>query len=292
VFAERSYRAVIGEISTTWQETRRIGVFYVVKAGGGAGVDLAAVAEDIAALIQSGDQVIVMHGCSHATDQLGEALAVPPRHVTSPAGIRSRYTDAEAMRVFTMAASLVNADLVTRLQRLGVAALGLSGIDGALLRGRRKDVLRIVEQGRTHVMRGNFTGRVELVNAELLRLLLAAGYAPVIAPLALSEDSEALNVDGDRAAAMVATLLRADTLVILSNVPGLLADARDERSLVQRLTAGNVADYETRVSGGMRRKLIGAREALSGGVPRVILSDGRRPHPLRAALREEGTVIA
>jgi acetylglutamate/LysW-gamma-L-alpha-aminoadipate kinase len=270
---------------------RRIEVLYVVKAGGGAGVDLAAAAEDIAERIHLGDRVIVMHGCSHATDQLGDALGVPPCHVTSPTGIRSRYTDAAALRVFIMAASLVNAELVTRLQRLGIAAVGLRGIDGGLLRGRRKDVLRIVENGRTRVMRGDFTGRVEQVNVELLRLLLAAGYAPVIAPLALSEDGEAVNVDGDRAAAMVAAALYADALVILSNVPGLLADALDERSLVQRLTAGEVAEYETRVTGGMRRKLMGAREALSGGVRRVVLSDGRRAHPLRAALREEGTVI-
>jgi acetylglutamate/LysW-gamma-L-alpha-aminoadipate kinase len=271
---------------------RRIDVLYVVKVGGGVGVDLTATVEDIAELIHSGDRVVVMHGCSHATDQLSEALSVPPHHVTSPAGIRSRYTDAAAMRVFIMAASLVNAELVIRLQHLGVAALGLGGIDGELLRGRRKDVQRVVAHGRTRVMRGNFTGRVEQVNVELLRLLLVAGYVPVIAPLALSEDGKAINVDGDRAAAMVATALGTDTLVILSNVPGLLAELRDERSLVRQLAAGEVSEYETRVTGGMRRKLIGAREALSGGVRRVILSDGRRAHPLRAALCEEGTVIA
>jgi acetylglutamate/LysW-gamma-L-alpha-aminoadipate kinase len=271
---------------------RRIEVLYVVKVGGGAGVDLAAAAEDIGEHIRSGQGVVVLHGCSHATDQLGEALGAPPQYVTSPAGIRSRYTDAAALRVFIMAASLVNAELVNQLQRLGVATLGLGGNDGGLLRGRRKDVLRIVEHGRTRVMRGDFTGRVELVNVELLRLLLAAGYAPVIAPLALSEDGEAINVDGDRAAAMVAAALCADTLVILSNVPGLLADVRDERSLVRRLAAGEVAEHETRVTGGMRRKLMGAREALGSGVRRVILADGRCAHPLRAALSEEGTVIA
>jgi len=267
-------------------------MLYVVKLGGGAGVDVVAAAEDIAEVVRMGERVVVMHGCSQAADQLGEALGIPPRYVTSPAGVRSRYTDAETLRVFTMAARLVNTELVTLLQRLGVQALGLSGVDGGLLRGRRKAVLRIVEHGRTRVLRDDFTGRVEQVNVELLRLLLDSQYMPVVAPLALSVDGEAVNVDGDRAAAMVAAALGADTLVILSNVPGLLAEPHDERSLVRQLTVGELPEYETSVSGGMRRKLIGAHEAICGGVRRVILADGRRVHPLRAALAEEGTMIA
>ncbi len=263
----------------------------VIKIGGGRGIDPAAALADIAERVAAGEQIVVVHGCSAAADALAAALGEPVRYVTSTAGVRSRYTDARMMRIFLMAALRVNAELVQQLQGLGINALGLSGLDGALLRGPRKEALRIIENDRQRVIRDDFTGRVEQVNTDLLRLLLARGYTPVIAPLALAYSGEAVNVDGDRAAAMVAAALEADTLVILSNVPGLLADARDERTLVTSLSSLDMSQYEAQVSGGMRRKLIGAREALQAGVRRVVLAAARAEHPVQAALAGKGTVI-
>jgi acetylglutamate/LysW-gamma-L-alpha-aminoadipate kinase len=264
----------------------------VIKIGGGRGIDPAAALADIAERGAAGEQIVVVHGCSTAADALAEELGEPVHYVTSTAGVRSRYTDARMMQIFLMAALRVNADLVQQLQGLDVNALGLSGLDGALLRGPRKEALRIImEDGRQRVIRDDFTGRVERVNTDLLRLLLVQGYTPVIAPLALADTGEAVNVDGDRAAAMVAAALKADTLVILSNVPGLLADAQDERTLVTSLCRLNMSQYEGQVGGGMRRKLIGAREALQAGVRRVVLADGRADHPVQAALAGRGTVI-
>ena len=263
----------------------------VIKIGGGSGIDLTAATADSAEFIARGEQVVVLHGCSAATDALAAELGEPVRYVTSTAGVRSRYTDARMLRIFQMAALRVNAELVRALQNRGINALGLSGLDGALLRGQRKGALRVIEQGRQRVLRDDFTGRVEQVNTALLHLLLEQGYTPVIAPLALAEGGEAVNVDGDRAAAMVASALGAETLVILSNVPGLLADMHNERSLVTSLSAAEISQYETLSAGGMRRKLIGAREALRGGVRRVVLADGRVEHPLQSALAGRGTII-
>jgi acetylglutamate/LysW-gamma-L-alpha-aminoadipate kinase len=263
----------------------------VIKIGGGRGIDPAAAVTDIAERVAAGEQVVVVHGCSAAADALAEELGAPVRYITSTAGVRSRYTNARMLSIFLMAALRMNAELVQRLQALGVNALGLSGLDGALLRGPRKEALRIVEDGRQRVIRDDFTGRVERVNTALLRLLLAQGYTPVIAPLALADTGEVVNVDGDRAAAMVAAALEADTLVILSNVPGLLADAQDERTLVTSLSSLDMSQYEALASGGMRRKLIGAREGLQAGVRRVVLADGRVEHPVLAALAGRGTVI-
>ena len=264
----------------------------VIKIGGGSGIDLTTAAADVADFIARGERVVVLHGCSAATDALAAELGEPARYVTSTAGVRSRYTDARMLSIFQMAALRVNAELVRALQNRGVNALGLSGLDGALLRGQRKEALRVIEQGRQRVLRDDFTGRVEQVNTALLHLLLEQGYTPVIAPLALAEGGEAVNVDGDRAAAMVAAALGADTLVILSNVPGLLADAQDERTLVTSLSTPEMSRYEASVTGGMRRKLMGAREALNGGVRRVVLADARAEHPVQSALAGRGTVIA
>jgi acetylglutamate/LysW-gamma-L-alpha-aminoadipate kinase len=180
----------------------------------------------VAALAQGGNHVVVVHGTSAAADTLAQRMGVPARTLQSPSGYVSRYTDPETLEVYTMAAAgQVNKHLVTKLQSLRVNAIGLSGVDGRLMGARRKDAVRAIdpETGRQRVVRDDYTGRIEEINGSLLHLLLDAGYTPVIAPLALGTESERLNVDGDRAAAMVAGAINADTLIILSNVPGLLA---------------------------------------------------------------------
>src|SRR5215813_2136105 len=215
----------------------------VIKVGGGAGVDLTSVCSDVAALIESGQSVIVAHGTSAAADTLAERMGIPARTLQSPSGYVSRYTDPETLEVFTMAAAgQVNKQIVTQLQSLGVNAIGLSGVDGRLMGAKRKDAVRAIDPttGRQRVVRDDYTGKIEQINGQLLRLLLDAGYTPVIAPLALGLECERLNVDGDRAAAMVAGALQADTLVILSNVPGLLANFPDETSLVRCVPRGEL----------------------------------------------------
>jgi acetylglutamate/LysW-gamma-L-alpha-aminoadipate kinase len=267
----------------------------VIKVGGGAGVDLDAVCTDIGGLVLSGQQVVVVHGTSAAADNLAARMGVPTRTLQSPSGYVSRYTDPETLEVYTMAAAgQVNKQIVTRLQALGVNAIGLSGVDGRLLGARRKDAVRAIDPatGRQRIVRDDYTGRVEQINGSLLRLLIDAGYTPVIAPLALGMECERLNVDGDRAAAMVAGALKADTLVILSNVPGLLANFPDESSLIRKL-ARNEMERAIGIAGGrMKKKVLAAQEALEVGVSRIVLADSRRPTPIRAALEGEGTVIS
>src|SRR5437016_12777120 len=189
--------------------------------------------------------------------------------VTSPGGMVSRYTDSETLRVYAMAvAGQINTELVACLQQQGINALGLAGVDGRLLLARRKSIVRsLTPEGRQQILRDDYTGQIEQVNDALLRQLLTAGYTPVIAPLALSRDGERLNVDGDRAAAAVAAALQADALVIMTNVPGLLSDSRDDTTLMRTIRAEYLDDYMDYAQGRMRKKLLGAQEALQGGVP-------------------------
>jgi [amino group carrier protein]-L-2-aminoadipate 6-kinase len=267
----------------------------VVKVGGGAGVDLDSVCADVSTLVHTGQQVVVVHGTSAAADTLAARMGIPARTLQSPSGYVSRYTDPETLDIYTMAAAgQVNKDLVTRLQALGVNAVGLSGVDGRLMGARRKDAVRAIDPttGRQRVVRDDYTGRVEQVNGPLLRLLLDAGYTPVIAPLALGMECERLNVDGDRAAAMVAGAINADTLIILSNVPGLLANFPDEASLIRNLGRSEMTRAIDIAGGRMKKKVLAAQEALEVGVNRVVLADSRRPSPIRSALDGEGTVIS
>jgi len=265
----------------------------VVKVGGGAGIAYDTLCNDLAALTRAGQRFVLVHGGSHETNTLAERLGHPPRFVTSPSGYTSRYTDRVTLELFLMAtAGKVNKLIVERLQRLGVNAIGLSGLDGRILQGQRKAVIRIIEDGKQKVLRDDWTGTVEQVNTDLLRLLLDAGLFPVIAPIAISTIGEALNVDGDRAAAAIAAALGADTLVLLTNVPGLLRVFPDESTLVRHIPRADVEAYLPLAQGRMKKKILGASEALNQGVGRVILGDARVSEPVSRALAGEGTVIA
>jgi acetylglutamate/LysW-gamma-L-alpha-aminoadipate kinase len=174
---------------------------------------------------------------------------------------------------------------------LGINAVGLSGVDGRMLFGRRKKAIRVVESGRRRIIHDDLSGKVESVNAGLLTLLLDNGYVPLVCPPALSDEFQAMNVDGDRAAAMIAAALGATRLVILSNVPGLLRDKDDETTLISDIPRGSIGDYEPFAEGGMKRKVLGAAEALAQGVSEVVFADGRTAHPLSDALDGGGTLL-
>jgi len=164
-------------------------------------------------------------------------------------------------------------------------------VDGHLLQAQRKKAIRAIENGRQRVVRDDYTGKLQAANGDLLRLLLDAGYTPVIAPIALSEEFEPLNVDGDRAAAMVTATLGASALVILSNVPGLLSDFPDEDSLVQHVPPARIDRAMDMAQGRMKKKVLAAQEALADGVSQIILADSRQTQPIQTALSGAGTWI-
>jgi acetylglutamate/LysW-gamma-L-alpha-aminoadipate kinase len=223
---------------------------------------------------------------------VAEQLGHPPQFVTSISGFTSRRTDRETLKIFEMVyCGEVNKGIVEMLQAEGVNAVGLSGLDGRLLEGKRKEAIKIVENGRRRVLRDDYTGTVEKVNTGLLNLLLDNGYLPVVTPPAISTESVAINVDGDRAAAMIASALKAQKLIILSNVPGLLSAFPDEATLIRRIEPARAAEFMAHAQGRMRIKVLGAMEALEAGVGQVIFADGRVAAPVHAALAGGGTWI-
>jgi acetylglutamate/LysW-gamma-L-alpha-aminoadipate kinase len=260
----------------------------VVKIGGGAGVATSNIVQEVARCVADGERVVLLHGGSDLTNTLSQRLGHEIRMITSPGGMTSRYTDSETLRIFAMAVGQINSELVALLQQQGVNAFGLSGVDGRLLLARRKAAIRsVTPEGRVRIVRDDYTGQIERVNGDLLRQLLAAGYTPVIAPLALSYEGERLNVDGDRAAAAVAVALQADTLAIMTNVPGLLADPADQSTLIRTICADQLDEAMRYAQGRMRKKLLGAQEALRGGVTRVCIGSAS----LQAVLNGAGTTI-
>lgn len=264
----------------------------VVKVGGGKGIPLDTVCQDVSELVEAGQRLLLVHGGSHETNVLSAALGKPPRFVTSISGVESRYTDRDTLEIFSMAyVGKMNKLFVERLQQLGVNAVGLCGADGRSMEGERKAAIKVIEHGKRRVLRNDFTGRVERINTGLLALLLEHGYTPVLCPPAISYEGELINVDGDRAAAMLAAACKAERLVILSNVPGLLRDLDDPDSLIAHIDKNALASYMDVAAGRMKKKVMGAGEALQQGVGTVILGDARLDRPIQHALQGHGTVI-
>ena len=261
----------------------------VVKIGGSNGVATTNIVHEIAQCVADGQHLVVIHGGSDLTNKLSERLGHQVRMITSPGGMVSRYTDSETLRIYAMAvAGQINTELVASLQQLGVNALGLAGVDGRLLLARRKSTVRsVMPGGRVQILHDDFTGQIEQVNDTLLCQLLDCGYIPVIAPLALSLDGERLNVDGDRVASAVAAALHADVLILMTNVPGLLANLEDQSSLIRSIPTHQLADFVQYAHGRMRKKLLGAQESLQNGVPRVCIGS----NSLQDVLNGSGTVI-
>ena len=264
----------------------------VVKLGGTEGVDFSAICADVAEMVRAGQRLVLVHGGSVEANMLGEALGTPPKFITSPSGYTSRYTDRKTLEVFLMAVNgKVNSLLTEQLRELGLNAFGLSGMDGGLLVAERKDAIQSVENGKRRMIRDDYTGKIISVNAGLIELLLDAGCLPVIAPVAVSLNGEALNVDADRAAAMVAGALKAEALVLLTAAVGLMEKFPDESTLIKSLPREKIPAALEMAQGRMKKKVLGSEEALQAGVKKVIIADGRIEKPLVSALAGKGTVI-
>ena len=169
--------------------------------------------------------------------------------------------------------------------------MGLSAIDGGIAVGRRKPVLRGLEDGKPKILRDDHAGTIETIDPTLIQLLLDNGYMPVLTPPALGEEGVPINVDGDKLALELATVLGADGLLFFSDTPGLLRDRDDEASLIAEIDAGEPAAALAAAGGRMLVKVEAALGAIERGVGRVVFADGRVDEPVTRALRGEGTIV-
>ena len=262
---------------------------FVVKVGGSEGIDYDAFVNDLS----NHENYIIVHGGSNELNEVSSKLGKPPKFVESVSGYTSRYTDKETMEIFNMIYSgKMNKMIVEKMQQININAVGLSGIDGRLIEGKKKKSLKIIENGKKKILRGDLSGMIEKINYDLLDLLLKNGYIPVITPPAISYEGEAINVDGDRCAGQIAVSARAQQLIILSNIPGLLKDPNNEATLIRKIRIDEIDfNIENYAKGRMKKKLLGAKEAIEGGVKSVILGDARISSPITAALNGNGTII-
>lgn len=251
----------------------------VVKCGGELAPEN--ICADVAKLRAQGQRVVLVHGGAPEISRLAAELGVAAKTLRSPSGVTSRHTDLAMLDVITMAMTgRAKPRLLRALAAHGVRGIGLTGLDGGLLLARRKPAQRSVVDGRVVLVRDDYSGRVVKVAGDVLHALLDAGLTPVVSPPAAADDGHPLNVDADRAAAAVAAAIAADRLLLLTAAPGVLTEISDESSVLARCVLPADGSIPYAATGGMHRKIIAAREALAGGVPEVIIGDGRTLQPL------------
>lgn len=264
---------------------------FIIKIGGGKSLNWDYIARDLANL---GEPYLLVHGANEFLDQHAAAIGFKMKTVTSPSGYSSRYSDSATMDLFlNVYCGSVNKRLVAKLQQHGINAVGLSGVDGGLWRAKRKTQIigRLGDAPRETVIRDSLTGTVESVNADLIQLLLDGGYVPVISAPALSREFEIVNVDNDRAMAMIIGALGIKKGVSLFAAPGFLRDVTDAESRITEFQLDRIDEMMRYAVGGMKRKLLGVKEAFASGLEVMYWGDGRIENPLTAALNGQGTVI-
>ena len=243
----------------------------VVKYGGNAMINpelKEAVMNDIVLMQLVGVNVVLVHGGGPEISGMLKKIGKESRFVGG-----MRYTDAETMDIVQQVlAGKVNKDLVQLLENTGGKAVGLCGLDGSMLKA---DKLPAAEDL-------GFVGEIREVSTKIVEDVIASGYTPVISTVAAGYHGEVYNINADMAACDIARTLKARKLIFLSDVPGILRDPKDEKSLISSIKTSEVEPLiaEGVLSGGMLPKIRSSVAALEAGTREVQMIDGRVPHSL------------
>ncbi|MER5276813.1 acetylglutamate kinase [Streptomyces sp. NPDC002809] len=255
----------------------------VVKFGGNAMVDAnlqRLFARDVVELWHAGLRPVVVHGGGPQISAMLDRLGLESRF---EAGLR--VTTAETMEVVRMVLSgRVQRELVGQINAHGPFAVGMTGEDAHTMTAVRRPAYvdgRPVDIG--------LVGDIVDVNPGMVRTLLERGHIPVVSPVARGDDGQVYNVNADLAASALAVALRAERLVMLTDVAGLYANWPRSTEVISRLSADALAELLPGLAGGMLPKMEGCLRAVRGGVPRAQVLDGRVPHAvLQGVLGEDG----
>ena len=258
----------------------------VVKYGGNAMINndlFSAVMEDIVLLNLVGVRVVLVHGGGPEISETLDRMGIESRFING-----LRYTTREAMHVVQMVlCGKVNKNLVDRISRIGGKAVGLAGLDAALIQAKKLDRGDGEDYG--------LVGEIIKVNPGVLQDALRDGFIPIVATVAQAADNTdegyVYNINADTAAARLAEALHAEKLILLTDVRGVLRDPKDESTLIHVIHTNELSAYREQgiVTGGMIPKTECCAAAVAGGVRRTHIIDGRIPHSILVEmLTDEG----
>jgi acetylglutamate kinase len=260
---------------------------FVIKAGGDAFVSndtTRALLEQIGILHQVGIRVVLVHGGGPQSTALAKRLGLETQMVEG-----RRVTDAQTLEVSTM---VLNGEINTRIvavcRALGIPAIGLSGVDGGLIKATKRPPVQL--DGRT--VDYGFVGDIMGLDTSVLVKQLENDLVPIVSPLSADDSGMLLNINADTVAAMIACELRAEKFVLATGAPGILESVEDPRSLISYIDRAGLRRLrdEGKISGGMLPKATAIERALSGGVPRVhVISYAQPDSLLLEVFTNEGT---
>jgi acetylglutamate kinase len=269
--------------------------YVVIKYGGHAMLDEKAntwTIKDTILLKYVGMKPVIVHGGGHEITKTMEKLGKKPKFIEG-----LRVTDEETLEIAKMVlVGKINTDIVSKLNTHGCKAAGLSGKDGKLLVARKKAPQKVIRSGVEKEVDLGWVGETEGVNPKIIEILTSQGYIPVISPLGLSKGGSSLNLNADTVAGEIANALEAKKLLILTDVPGVMRDVEDEKSLLQEIKAQEVDGLIEKgvIKDSMIPKVKACLRALDGGLEKAHIIDGRVKHSLLLELFTDegvGTMI-
>jgi len=254
------------------------GKTFVIKYGGAAQVEehlKNAFAQDIALLSFIGIHLVIVHGGGPKISSTMEKMGKKPKFIQG-----QRVTDKETMDIVEMVlGGLVNKEIVSLINKHGGKAIGLSGKDGELIKAKKKTIKKSAEAGVEEIIDLGLVGEVTDINSQVLVSLEKEGFIPVISPIGISRHGETLNINADYVASAIASKLKAEKLILLTDVPGIKdkkgnAISTLSQKQIKKLVAGGT------ISGGMLPKTQACIKALEAGVSKTHIIDGRISHCL------------
>ncbi len=205
----------------------------IIKIGGGKNINLNGIISD---LVNLKEKFIIVHGANALRDELAVSLNKEKKIITSASGYSSVFTDEDSLDIMMMAyAGLKNKRIVEMCQQAGINAVGLSGIDGKVIQGKRNSGIRIKENGKLKIVR-DFSGKPKSINTHLINLLLDNGYIPILSVPIIDENNFAINSENDDIVAILKNDLNADKIIQLIEAPGFLDNHKDPNSLVKNIS--------------------------------------------------------
>jgi acetylglutamate kinase len=256
------------------------GKTFVVKYGGNAMINeelKQAVMQDIVLLKFLGVNVVVIHGGGPEITQMLNRVGKKSEFVQG-----LRVTDAETMEIVQMVlVGKLNKEIVSKLNLIGGKAVGLSGQDAKLIMAQK--TAPTMPAGFTgQIPDIGFVGEVTQIDTTILEQLIVQGYIPVVSSIGVGEDGASYNINADTAAGELAATLKAEKLIMLTDIEGIFADYQDKSSLISSLTVARAQQMiqEGKIEGGMIPKVQACITALEGGVNRTHIIDGRQKHSM------------
>lgn len=252
----------------------------VIKYGGHAMVNKELkekVLQDIMFLQFAGIKPVIVHGGGPEITSMLKQVGKQSEFVNG-----LRITDAETMEIAEMVlVGKINGELVSMLNQKGAKAIGLTGKDGSLICAK-KLLADIYDAGEVKSVDIGYVGDIESVNVELLDILMDAGYIPIISPIGMGIKGEAYNINADSVAGEVASALKAEKLLLLTDTKGIYSDFGDEDSFISTLTFEGAQELmnKGKIDGGMIPKVKACVAALDGGAKKTHIIDGRQPHTI------------